>query len=54
MGHHAFVKLGLSPLLPKADCCVSVGIYTGLENHVVIATMSQASLNAQIVKYLVG
>jgi hypothetical protein len=54
MGHHAFVGLGLSPLVPKADCCVIVGIYTGLENHVVIATMSQASLNAHIVKLFGG
>jgi hypothetical protein len=46
MGQHASVGLGLSPLVPKAECCVSVDIYTGLENHVVIATMSQASLNA--------
>jgi hypothetical protein len=53
MGHHAFVGLGLSPLVPKADCCVIVGIYIGLENHVVIATMSQA-LNAQIVKLFGG
>jgi hypothetical protein len=37
MGHPAFVGLGLSHLVPKADCCVSVGIYTGLENHVVTA-----------------
>jgi hypothetical protein len=47
---HAFVGLGLSHLVPKAYCCVIVGIYTGLENHVVTAIMSQASLNAQIVK----
>jgi hypothetical protein len=44
----------LSPLVHKADCCVIVGIYTGLENHVVIATMSQVSLNAQIVKLFGG
>jgi hypothetical protein len=50
MGHHAFVGLGFSPFLPKAYCCVIVGIYTGLENHVVTATKSQVSLNAQIVK----
>jgi hypothetical protein len=54
MGHHPFVGLELSPLVPKADCCVIVDIYTGLENHVVIATMSQASLNAQIVKLFGG
>jgi hypothetical protein len=54
MGHHAFLGLGLSQLVPKADCCVIVGIYTGMENHVVTATMSQASLNAQIVKLFGG
>jgi hypothetical protein len=54
MSHHAFVGLRLSALVPKADCCVIVGLYTGLENHVVIATMSQASLNAQIVKLFGG
>jgi hypothetical protein len=54
LGHNAFVGLGLSPLVHKADCCVIVGIYTGLENHVVIATTSQASLNVQIVKLFVG
>jgi hypothetical protein len=54
MGHHTFVGLGLSPLVPKADCCVIAGIYTGLEKHVVIATISQASLNAQIVKLFGG
>jgi hypothetical protein len=54
MGNHAFVGLGLSALVHKADCCVIVGIYTGLENHVVIATMLQASLKAQIVKLFGG
>jgi hypothetical protein len=37
-------------LVPKVDCFVTVDIYTGLENHVITAIMSQASLNAQIVK----
>jgi hypothetical protein len=54
MGHHAFVRLGLSHLVTKADRCVIVGIYTEMENHVVTATMSQASLNAQIVKLFGG
>jgi hypothetical protein len=54
LGHHSFVGLGLSPLVYKADCCVIVGISIGLENHVVIATMSHASLNAQIVKLFGG
>jgi hypothetical protein len=52
--HHAFVGLGVSHLVPNADCCVSVGIYTGLENQVVTAIMSQASLNAQILKLFGG
>jgi hypothetical protein len=54
MGHHSFVGLGLSPLVHKAYCCVIVVICTGLENHVVIATISQASFNAQIVKLFGG
>jgi hypothetical protein len=54
MGHHAFVGLGFSHLVPKADCCVIVGIYTGLEDHVVTDIMSQASLNVQIVKLFGG
>jgi hypothetical protein len=54
LGHHTFVGLGLSPLVHKAYCCVIVDIYIGLEYHVVIATMSQASLNAQIVKLFGG
>jgi hypothetical protein len=54
MDHHAFVGLGLSHLVPNADCCVIVGIYTGLENHFVTAIMSQASLNAHIVKLFGG
>jgi hypothetical protein len=52
--HHTFVGLELSHLVPKADCCVIVGIYTGLENHVITTIMSQASLNAQMVKLFVG
>jgi hypothetical protein len=36
--------------LSTQGSCVIVGIYTGLENHVVTDIMSQASLNAQIVK----
>jgi hypothetical protein len=54
MGRHTFVGLGLSPLVHKADCCVIVGIHTGLENHVVIDTMLQASLKAHIVKLFGG
>jgi hypothetical protein len=54
MGHHAFVGLGLSHVVPNTDCLVIVGIYTGLENHVITAIMSQASLKAQIVKLFGG
>jgi hypothetical protein len=54
MGHHAFAGLGLSHLVPKEDCCVIVGIYTGLKNHVVTDIISQASLKAQIVKLCGG
>jgi hypothetical protein len=54
MGNHAFVGLGLSHLVPEADCCVIMGIYTGLGHHVITATRSQASLNAQIVKLCGG
>jgi hypothetical protein len=54
MGHHAFVGLVLSHLLPNADCCVILGIYTGLENHVVAAVMSQVLLQANIVKLFGG
>jgi hypothetical protein len=52
--HHAFVGLGLSHLVPNADCCVIAGVYTGLENHAPTAIMSQASLNAHIVKLFGG
>jgi hypothetical protein len=52
--HHASVGLGFSHLVPNADCCVIMGIYTGLENHVITAFMSQASLNPQIVKLFGG
>jgi hypothetical protein len=54
MGHRAFVGLGLSHLVPKADCCVIVGIYAGLENHIITDIMSQTSLKAQIVKLFGG
>jgi hypothetical protein len=36
---HALVRLGLSHLVPNAECCIIVGIYTGLENHIVADIM---------------
>jgi hypothetical protein len=53
-GSPHFCRVMIFTLAPKADCCVIVGIYTGLENHVITAIMSQASLNAQIVKLFGG
>jgi hypothetical protein len=54
MDPHAFVGLGLSHSVLKADFCVIVGIYTGQENHVVPAIVSWVSLKAQIAKLFGG
>jgi hypothetical protein len=46
--------LGLSQSVIKADYGIFVGIYTGQENHVDIAIISQMPLKAQIVKKIGG